>query len=251
MALLPDVHVNLGQVTFARIYQIFLPLVPGSALVGGLIFAHPQIAQAITITLGLGRYSRVGALICCVYVVGLVLYGFSVAITGYCTLLLGILLGWLVSKRKLLPIRRNNDTPAKSIIWRRVATEFLGTLTPQVVPNAPAAVTDTEWGDFYNVLQDYILRGTPVLHNELLLLFTYLQATGWALIYLYWRTAMRGHWSALVVSLVLIFFGATFPFSVNFFYWKYDRLTPWAFTALLINEIKMREKSNNPPGQQI
>jgi hypothetical protein len=42
-----------------------------------------------------------------------------------------------------------------------------------------------------------------------------------------------------------------FPFLVQYFYWKYDRLTPWDFIARLINEIKMREKSTPPPQQQI
>jgi hypothetical protein len=245
MALLPEVHVNVGQLTFERIYQIFLPLIPGCTLVGGLMLAHPQSANTIALNLGLGRYFRIGVLLCCIYVVGLTLYGFSVVITSYCS----ILVGWFFGKIKIPFPKRQNEVPSKSTIWRRVAAEFLGTLTPlQAGPHLPAiAGNDVEWGDFYNVLQDYLLRGTPVLNNELLLLFTYLQATSWALMYLYWRTAMRGHWSVLVVSILIILFSATFPFGVNFFYWKYDRLTPWDFTARLINEIKMREKSKAPP----
>lgn len=223
-----------------------MPLIPGWTLVGGLILAHPHGAYGVAVTLGLGRYSRVAVFLCSVYVAGLVLYGFSVAITSIWSILLANFIG------KISPPGRENEVQAKATIWRRVAAEFLGTLAPQAGVNSPAIVgNDVEWRDFYNVLQDYVLRGTPVLHNELLLLFTYLQATAWALMHLYWRTAARGHWSVLVVSMVLILFAATFPFMANFFYWKYDRLTPWDFTARLINEIKMREKSTAAQSQQV
>jgi len=240
MALLPEIHFNFGQITFERIYQIFLPLVPGSALVGGLVLAHPDRANAMAATLGVGRYTRIAVLLCGVYIVGLVLYGFSMAITGG----VSILLPWFLNKiKRPLPIRQN-ETPAKSTIWRRVAAEFLGSLAP-LPPPAPAPPTvgnDIEWQDFYNVLQDYVLRERLLLPNELLLLFTNLQATGWALMYLYWRTALRGHWSVLLIPVVLIPFTASFPLVVNYLYWKYDRLTAWDFTARLINEIKMRDK---------
>jgi hypothetical protein len=110
----------------------------------------------------------------------------------------------------------------------------------------PAYGFDVEWRDLYNILQDYILREVVVLPNEFFLLFTYLQATGWALFYLYWRTALKGHWSIMAVSAVLILSTAPVSFMANYYYWKYDRLTPWDFTARLINEIKIREKSSAP-----
>jgi hypothetical protein len=246
MALLPEIHVNFDQLTFERIYQVFLPLIPGCTLVGGLMFAHADSVHAITVALGMGRYSRVAVFLGSVYVAGLILYGFSMGIIGNCSTFLAFLVG------KMWPPRRQNEVSSKSVIWRRVAAEFLGTLTPLPGPHLPAIDgNDVEWQDFYNVLQDYVLRGIPVLHNELLLLFTYLQATSWALMYLYWRTAMRGHWSVLIVSVTTILFSATLPFAVNFFYWTYDRLTPWDFTARLIHEIKMREKSSDPPSQQV
>ena len=115
-----------------------------------------------------------------------------------------MLLGSVIYKK--WPPRRPNEIPSRSTIWRRVASEFLGTLTPlPTAPNAPGIIgNDIEWQDFYNVLQDYVLRGSPVLPKDFLLVFTYLQATGWALLYLYWRTALNGHWSVLVVSLVVI-----------------------------------------------
>lgn len=238
MALLPEIHVDLNQVTFERVYQLFLPLMPGGALVGGLVFAHPDKASAVVLTLGLGQYSRFVFFFFCVYAVGLMLYGFSMVITGNCSMLLSHVVGKVVSPK------RPNEVSAKSTIWRRVATEFLGTLTPvsPPLPAHPISGNDVEWQDFYNVLQDYVLRGAPVLANELLLLFTYLQATSWALLFLYWNSPLHGHWSVLMVSVTLIVFGALLPFSANFVYWKYDRLTPWDFIARLINEIKMRQK---------
>jgi hypothetical protein len=247
MSMLPDVHVNLGPVTFERVYQIFLPLVPGGTLVGGLVLAYPQRVHEVEVALGLGRYSRAALLVCSIYLVGFILYGFSLTVSGNC----GVFLVMMVYK--LWPPKRDNEGPSKSWVWRRVASEFLGqslSPSPSTAPGAPVGYTfDVEWRDLYNILQDYILRGVSMLPNEFFLLFTYLQATGWALFYLYWRTPFRGHWSIIVVSTFLILSTAPITFTTNFAYWKFDRLTAWDFTARLINEIKVREKSNSSQSQ--
>src|SRR5216684_3619191 len=84
MALLPDVHVNLDRPTFEnayqRAYQIVLPLIPGWTLAGGFVFANHHLAYGVAASLGLGRYSRVAVFLCSVYVAGLVLYGFGLAV---------------------------------------------------------------------------------------------------------------------------------------------------------------------------
>ena len=54
MSMLPEIHFNFGQVTFERIYQVFLPLIPGGTLVGGLVLAYPQRVHDAEVTLGLG-----------------------------------------------------------------------------------------------------------------------------------------------------------------------------------------------------
>jgi hypothetical protein len=242
MALLPEIHVNFGQLAFERIYQLFLPFVPGSTLVSGLIITHPAYAHTIAVTLELGRYSRFAVLLCIVYIVGLLLYGFSIFITGNCTILLGFIIG------KKWPPRRQNLVPSQSTIFRRVASEFLGnslTPTPTQLPAPAFTGNDVEWQDFYNVLQDYVLRGIAVAPNEALLFFYYLEATGWSLLYLYFRSPLRGHWSVVVLSISVIFLGATFPIGSNYFYWKNDRLTPWDFIARLINEIRSRGGTPN------
>jgi hypothetical protein len=249
MALLPDVHVNVGQITFERIYQIFLPIIPGSTLVGGLVLAHPASAHSLAVTLGLGPYARFAILLLIVYIVGFVLSGFSIFMTGNCTVLLGYLIG---KKKEWVPIRQN-QVSSQSFIFRRVASEFLGsslTPSPQAQPPAlPFTGNDIEWQDFYNVLQDYVLRGIAILSNEAQLFFTHLEATGWALLYLYFRTALRGHWSVLLLSLSVILLGMTSLFSSYYFYWKNDRLTPWNFIARLISEIRVREKASTSTQQ--
>jgi hypothetical protein len=239
MSMLPEIRVDFGPVTFERIYQIFLPLIPGGTLVGGLVLAHPQRVHDIELTLGLGRYSRIAILVCSIYLVGFILYGFSLMISGNCAVLFANVVP------KLWPPVRPNEAPSKSWVWRCVAAEFLGqslSPPPLAAPTPPLAGNDIHWQDLYNILQDYVLRGVAVLPNEFFFLFTSLQATGWALFYLYWRTFVRGHWSVLVVSVIFILSTAPMTFLVNFFYWKYDRLSPWDFTARLINEIRSREK---------
>jgi len=246
MSILPEIHVNLGQVTFERIYQVFLPLIPGGTLVGGLVLAYPQRVHDAEVTLGLGSYSRTAVFLCSIYLAGFILYGFSLTISGNFSVLLANIVPkvWLPG--------RPNEGASKSWVWRCVAQEFLGqslSPPPPASPAPPLSGNDVHWQDLYNILQDYVLRGVPVLSNEFYLLFTYLQATGWALFYLYWRTALRGHRSIIVVCTILILSTAPGPFVANFFYWKYDRLTPWDFISRLINEIKIREKSSTPPPQ--
>ncbi len=253
MALLPEVHVNLGQVTFERIYQIFLPLIPGGTLVGGLLLTHPEFASHTTSILGLGRYSRMGFAIFTVYIVGLALYGVSVSVAGTFTWIAALTIG------KRIGMLRDNLALSQRPVWRKLAAGFLGNGLVPSLPTSPATLAqagqanvsqilaniqqqyDYEWQDCYNLLQDYVLRGSPVLPNEILFLWTYLQALGWALLYLYLRTPLRGHWSVALVSASLIFFGATFAYGANFLYWKYDRLTYWDFSARLINEIRTLE----------
>jgi hypothetical protein len=245
MGMLPDIHVNFGQLTFEKVYQTFLPLVPGGTLVGGLIVTNPQRVHDISLALGLGRYAMLAVLLYSIYIVGLILYGFSAVVTGICS----AAIVFLVPKVKIR--NRPSEAASKSWVWRCVAGEFLGqTLSPSpiTVPGAPPAYRfDVEWEDLYNILQDYVLRGVAILSNEIYLLFTYLQAAGWGLLYLYWRTALRGHWSILIVSIPLIIFGATMPVGANVYYLKYDRLTPWDFTSRLIREIKSRQSNVPPP----
>ncbi len=173
--MLPEVHVNLGQVTFERMYQVFLPLIPGGTLVGGLVLAYPQRVHEAEATLGLGRYSRVAVLVCSVYLVGFILYGFSLTVSGNCAVFLVNIV------YKFWPPKRQNEGPSKSWVWRCVASEFLGqSLSPSLstAPGAPPAYGfDVEWQDLYNILQDYILRGVSVLPNEFFLLFTYLTSS--------------------------------------------------------------------------
>jgi hypothetical protein len=244
MALLPDVHVNLGQVTFERIYQIFLPLIPGGSLIGGLLLAHPDFMFRVTTAFGLGRFSRIGVLVFAVYVTGLVLYGVSQWVVGICSWI-GLL---TVSKR--WPPMRDNLALSKRPAWRRLAAGFLGdALTPSLppLPPAPAAQAslleqyDYEWQDVYNALQDYVLRGIAVLSSEFTLLWTYLQSTGWAMLYLYLKTNLREHWSVLLVSVILVFSGATLPYATIYLYWKYDRLSYWDFMGRLLHEIRTLE----------
>lgn len=233
----PEVHVDLGQIKFDRIYQLFLPLIPGGALVGGLLISHPASASALAISLGLGRYSRFAFLVCAVYIVGLVLYGFSLAVAGNSSLLLT----WIVFKMGFKMLR--NDAPSKNFVWRRVAYTFLAKSFPppwDLMHLSPLMWDDAGWFDLYNILQDYVLRGKPIIPNEMYLLFTNLQATGWALLYLSLRS-VRLFWPVVVVSVVLILSGVSLQFVVNLFYWKYDRLTHWDFTARLIDEIRKRE----------
>src|SRR5882757_6740247 len=161
MSMLPEIHVNFGPVTFERIYQIFLPLIPGGTLVGGLILAYPQRVHDAEVTIGLGRYSRVAVLACSIYLVGFILYGFSLMISANCTVFLSNIV------YKFWPPNRPNEAASKSWVWRRVASEFLGpsfSLSPYTAPvPLPGYLFDVEWRAVYKILHDYILDPVETL----------------------------------------------------------------------------------------
>lgn len=239
MALLPEVHLDLRQLTFVRAYEIFLPLVPGGTLVGGLVLAHPASIDAAAISVGMGRYARGATLVCAAYIAGLILYGLSVLVTGICTGILGriVFAKW--------PPKRPNLAASQTFLFRRVAAEFLGkSLSPPApaLPTPPLAGNDIEWQDWYNILQDYVLRDSWARLSENVLLFVHLQATGWALIYLRRESVMFRHGAILAVSVALIAAGAAMPFLFNYNYWKNDRLPAWDFLARLIRDLRTRDK---------
>ena len=235
MALLPELHVNLGEFSFERVYQLFLPLVPGGALVGGLVLNDPASLSAKAVAFGIGSYPRVAILVCAAYVTGLALYGVSMLIAGSCT----AIVGHVVYKK--WPPRRPNSS-SKSLLFRRVAAQFLG---ESLIPSAavppysdPFVGNDTEWQDWYNILQDYVLRRSWTRLNEIGLLFVHLQATGWALLYLHSRTVIFANRWVFAVSVILIVEGAVIFFGLNYNYWKNDRLSAWDFVARLVGEIR-------------
>lgn len=236
MALLPEVHIHFGQLTFERIYQVFLPLVPGATLVGGLMLAHPTSAQSAVLAFGIGRYLGYAILVCAAYIVGLMLYRFS-------TLSAGIVTGTLntIVVRKWPP-RRQNLASSQTTLFRRVAAEFLGSSLAPPPTNPPLSGNDVEWQDWYNILQDYVLRDAVGRLNEYTLLFLHLQATGWALLYLYFTTILRVHRSALILSLSLVTLGAAVVFLTSYNYWRNDRLSPWDFVARLVYGIRRRSQ---------
>jgi hypothetical protein len=232
MALLPEIHVNVGELTYERIYQFFLPLASGATFVAGVVLNNPTYFSEKADAFRLSAYFSVALLVCAAYVVGLVLYGISLVISGNCTIALNQVL------YKKWPPRRENSQAASSLVFRRVASEFLGpSLTP---PMAMPALTgsDVEWQDLYNILQDYVLRKGITRVNEALLFYLHLEAVGLALTYLYFRTYMWHHWWVLAICFLTVLQGAFAPGIVNYVYWKFDRLSGWDFVARLIGEIR-------------
>jgi hypothetical protein len=268
MALLPDVHVNLDRPTIQHIYQLFLPLVPGGALVIGLLSAHPDWFGRFGAASGVGYYSRIAGIIFLAYAVGLMLFLLSVHFGALLTYYLGNL---CARSPKLRPIRTNLSI-SQNRVWRTVAAEFLGkqlaptppalpgvdlfTDTTNLPPPVPLSVQryDVDWLDWYNVLQDFVLRGTPVLAPDVYFLFTIVQATGWAVIIVSFYSLLgRHHPVALSVVALLVLFTAMVQFMANYFYQQFDRLMPADFTARLLAEIRAREDANRggaPPKPQ-
>jgi len=261
MPLLPEVHVSLDRPTIQHIYQLFLPFFPGGTLVLGLALAHPDSLAYFAASRGIGYSSLIVAAVFLAYVAGLMLYVASFHFGGF--LSTGVnQLCWRSPKCRPA---RNNSSISQNHVWRTVAAAFLG---KQLTPSPPAGVPgsglftnsthfpsptppsvqqyDIDWNDWYNVLQDYVLRGVPVLPPDAFFLFTIIQATGWALLVVSVPSRLgRHHPVALLVIALLVVLSALTQFAANYFYFNYDRLPATDLTARLLAEIRARDDARN------
>ena len=259
MPLLPDVHVTLDRPTIQHIYQLFLPIVPGGTLVLGFVLVHPHSLGHFAAEQGMGYYSLIAAVVFLSYVAGLMLY----ALSFYFGAILSTSLNELCRRSPKCRPSRNNSSISQNHVWRTVAAAFLGkqlapsqpglpgsslfTTSAQFPPPTPPSVQqyDIDWNDWYNVLQDYVLRGIPVLPPDAFFLFTIIQATGWALIVVSVHSRLgRYHPVALLVVALLVVLTASVQFGANYSYFKYDRLTAFDFTARLVAEIRARDDAS-------
>jgi hypothetical protein len=254
MAMLPEVHVSLDRPTIQHIHQLFLPLVPGGTLVLGLILTHPHSA-ALAAVQGLRDYQRIALIVFFSYSAGLILY----AASGYFASILSLSVATLYYRILKKTTVRNNLKFSQNRVWRTVAAKFLDTqLAPPPPPGGSSTTTalpfppntapqpvlqhDFDWNDWYNVLQDYLLRGVQILSNDVLFFWTMVQATGWAFLVLSLdhRRGRHHHWLALLL-LPVILISALIQFLSFYGYFKYDRLIAADFTARLLTEIRARE----------
>lgn len=252
--MLPEVHVSLDRLTIQHIYQYVLPFVPGSTLVIGILWAN-SLFHGLSGASGLEYLLRIAALAFIAYAVGLMLYALSAIFGSFVSTLTAMV--WF-SNPKWRP-SRDNKTISRNRVWRNVTVNFLGTqLTPrppdlpnanvytaadQFFPNVPIAVQqyDAEWNDWYNVLQDYVLRGGGFpLAPEVAFFLNIIQATGWSSILLTLYLWHGGHWGLLTVEAAIVLDLATASFAAVYNYYKYDRLTPADLIARLLVEIRKR-----------
>lgn len=239
MALLPDVHVNLDRPTIQHIYQLFLPIIPGGALVIGLLLTHPDYMTHFAVAQIIGT-------VFVAYAAGLMLFVLSTHFAGMLSLSVAVHCNKNPKRRP----SRENMSISQNFVWRRVATAFLGDkLAPplQVDPNLQQ-VNDQIWNDWYNVLQDYVLRSAPALAPDVYFLFTTVQATAWAIVFTSaYSTLAKRHPVALSVVVLLLIVTALAPFGANYWYRKYDRLNATDLVARLLAETRARGDAVAPP----
>jgi len=262
MAMLPEVHVSLDRLAIQHIYQLFLPLVPGGTLVIGLCVAYQSPLASPSVFAYLGR---VAAVCFFAFAVGLMLTAVSTICSGVAV---GVVQAIVFRNPRLRPSRSNRPI-SQNPLWRTVAAAFLDKLAPtppppnatgsgifisaaQFLPGAaPPNVVgyDVMWNDWYNILQDYVLRGRDIVNQDILFAWVEIQATAWAFAFLSLYPALGRHWTVFFISAVIILFAALMPFVMIYNYWKTDRLTPLDFIARLLAEIKGREDKAAPPTQ--
>lgn len=247
--MLPQIHFNFGPTAFDRIYQLSLPIIPGGVFVGGLFQARPDLFITLRSAVSLHPYASFAVFVFAAYVAGFVLFGVSAMLTGIVS---GITQGLVL--RSWTPLRASYSL-SQCTIWRQVASKFLGELAP-ALPENPAPTTviekvtrpmkqltekrqnDELWEEWYRILQDYLLRGTPLISNDAWFVWIAAHATAWAIVFLAFVNTHVRHWWAYVPAVILILLGSLFPFLITLSYVSSERLAYWDFTARLLAEIK-------------
>jgi hypothetical protein len=252
--MLAQIHFNFGPTAFDRIYQLSLPLVPGGVFTGGLLLARPGLGLSLRNAITINPYLGVTAVAFTAYLTGFLFFGISAMVTSVVS---GVTEGLVF--RAWMPLRASYSL-SQCTIWRQVAAKFLGELAPALPENpVPTSVIekvmrpmkelterrqlDELWEEWYRILQDYLLRGTPLISNEIMLVWLTAHATAWALFVLSFIDPQVRYWWIYVPTLILIFFGSLFPFLITFSYVSSERLTYWDFTARLLAEIRGRPLS--------
>ena len=246
----PQIHFNFGPTSVDKLYQILLPLVPGSIVVAGTLVLRPSLRSQLAGIHDPNSYIWLGILVFCAYVVGYILYALSGTVAG-------LISGGLLLVFNFWNPERPNFLLSQRPIWRRVTAQFLGNLgpaEPQMPPITAETVADVgtmfqtnvnarlesnaQWQEWYNVLQDYLLRETPALKPDAAFVLLGVQAIGWAAICL---SVLSGHplkWTIVALAWLFVFVGSTFYFFSALSYATSDRLTYWDFTARLLAEIR-------------
>lgn len=239
-----------GQLPFEKVYQLLVPLIPGGAFLLCIALVHKGSVSYFT---ALGpQYVQILLLAVGAYVLGFLLYFLSMtlsAIFALCFLWLSV-----VRPKK----QRQNLAVSRLPIWRGVAAEFLGpNLTPQppafaalAQGEAPglnqavqaAAQHDSQWQEWYNILQDYLMRDRALISEEFWASMSALQATGWVLLVASFHTSGSLRAELFIVSTLAVLVGLIVPGSPVATYWTQDRLSYWDYTAKLLAEVKQREK---------
>ncbi len=260
--MVPQVHFNFGPTSFDRLYQLSLPLIPGSVFTGGLLLAHPALGFSLRNALGLSQYAGLVTLVFAAYVVGFVLFASSSILAG---IAFGIAQGLVF--RSWIPTRWS-WLFSQCTAWRKVAARFLGEeLAPALPGNQPASSVmekimapmkdladkqqhDALWEEWYRILQDYLLRDVPIISNEIAFIWVGLQATGWAGVALCFVNPSARHWAVYMLASVFILFGALFPFLATLTYLGTERLSYWDFTARLLAEVRAQEMETSKVDDQ-
>lgn len=248
--MLPQIHFNFGGVAFDHLYQVLLlPFIPGAVLVGGFIIVRPELASSFVMVWGASPFLWFGVLAIAAYIIGWVSVGLSAVVTGFAT---GLLLH-LSRKRKYM---RDNQELSRRTNWRKVAEMFLGSelapVRPVTLPlKSPEQIAaslqknldetmryNAEWKDWYDILQDYLLRDVPRMSSDTMSVMVALEATGWAIVGLSIASPYARRWELYVVASLFIFLGIFAPIGAAASYLNSDRLTYWDFTGRLLAEVR-------------
>ena len=258
----PQIHLNFGPTSVDKLYQIALPLIPGSLVVAGTLVLRPSLRSQLAPIYDPHSYVWLGILILCAYVVGYILYALSGTMAGLVSGGLYVLVFHFWKNPE-----RPNFMLSQQATWRKVAAEFLGkslapaepppiAITPENIGTAGSMFTESfnarkehnaQWQLWYNVLQDYLLSGTPILSPDAAFVLLGMQAAGWAVIYLSVLSSHALSWTIVALAWVFVFVGSSFYFFSALSYVTSDRLTYWDFTARLLAEIR---KAKSDTGDQ-
>lgn len=205
--------IDLGRLPQRLVFQIIGLFIPGFVLVVGGLLARRDLAAEFFSAQTIGYYSKIALILIAAWVVGWTLF---LIVLGGPNYLLGQL--WI---RTQPPI----NAPSKETEWRKVAKKFIG--------DDLAPTNDSEWANWYLVLQNYFLKSEGGIPYEML---TALQATGWAGVIVLVFSPFS-HWSLWAISFLAIIVGASWP------WWTTPIPAGPHLTAMILRELRRESQT--------
>ncbi len=231
---------DFHRLSYPRVFQVLSPLLPGGALVLGLLVGRPSLAGMLNLENRPNGYLTIILLTFAAYVCGYVLIHGSSAISH-------MVAGAIIFSQKTPPLV--SEVFSKNIAWRTAAGRFLGpelapesievfnreafetarnaaqTITDETLrltetqrvyeEHSPRLFSDFAWQNWYDAMLFYFYPNRFQHDWEAMSAMTVYHAIGWSGVFLFSVTSAFRHPLFIMVSLITTLLGLLYPLAVQ------------------------------------